>query len=58
MNNYQIMQTLGQGAFGKVKLAIKKIMDFEKKFAIKVYKKANLRKKKSFVKGKDGSLNN
>lgn len=59
INNYSIMNVLGQGAFGKVKLASKSIKDFggfEKKYAIKVYKKAKLRKQRSLVKGKDGSI--
>ena len=60
INNYMILKVLGEGAFGKVKLASKSLKDFEnfeKKYAIKVYKKANLRKKRSLVKGKDGSDN-
>ena len=59
MNNYTIFHVLGEGAFGKVRLASKTIPDFgdfEKKYAIKVYKKANLRRKRSLIKGKDGSF--
>lgn len=56
MNNYRMQKVLGEGAFGKVKLAVKEILGFEKTFAIKIYKKAQLRKKKSFVKDKDGKM--
>lgn len=54
-----ILKVLGEGAFGKVKLASKSLKDFdrfEKKYAIKVYKKANLRKKKTIVRDKNGSF--
>lgn len=58
INNYGIVNVLGEGAFGKVKLATKTSKEFggfEKKYALKVYKKAKLRKKKNLVKGQDGS---
>ena len=61
INNYNILKILGEGAFGKVKLATKILKDFdhfEKKYAIKIYKKANLRKKKTLIRDKNGSLYN
>ena len=49
-----ILQLLGEGAFGKVKLVTKTLKDFdnfEKKYAIKIYKKDKFRRKKSIVNG-------
>lgn len=56
INNYCILDTLGQGSFGKVKLCVKTMMDREKKFAAKVFKKSTLRRKRDLVRDKDGSL--
>lgn len=57
INNYCILDTLGQGSFGKVKLCVKTMMDREKKFAAKVFKKSTLRRKRDLVRDKDGSFN-
>ena len=55
INNYCILQTLGEGSFGKVKLCVKTLMDREKKFAAKVFQKSKLRRKKEMIRDKDGS---
>ena len=55
INKYCILNTLGEGSFGKVKLCKKTLMDREKKFAVKVFKKSTLRRKREMIRGKDGS---
>ena len=50
------MQDLGSGAFGKVKLAIKQVLNEEKKFAVKIMKKSSLMKKREFFVDIDGSI--
>ncbi len=49
---------MGRGATSKVKLAIRKLLDKEEKFAIKIINKNILKKRKTFVKdektGKNG----
>jgi len=42
------LKTLGKGAFGKVKLARKDILDRSEKFALKVFRKTALKKNESF----------
>lgn len=49
------MKTLGKGAFGKVKLARKDILDRSEKFALKVFKKTALKKKREFFRDERGS---
>lgn len=56
INNYCILDTLGEGSFGKVKMCVKSLMGREKKFAAKVFKKSKLRRKKDMIKDKDGSF--
>ena len=55
INNYCILNTLGEGSFGKVQLCVKKLMEREKKFAAKVFKKSKLRRKREMIRDKDGS---
>ena len=52
LNEYIFLDFLGQGQFGKVKLAQKD----GKKYAIKIFKKSKLKRKKEFSKDKDGSI--
>lgn len=54
LNNYIFIKSLGSGAFAKVKLAIKRVDDSEKKYAIKVFKKSMLKKKREFYKDSNG----
>ena len=42
LNNYIILHTLGEGGYGKVKLAKKIINNEEKFYAIKMFKKSIL----------------
>ena len=47
INDYILLDFLGQGAFGKVKLAAKKNNN-EKKYAMKIFKKSSLKRKREF----------
>lgn len=55
INNYFIEDFLGQGAFAKVKLGRKKLMDREKLYAIKIIKKSKLKKMRNISKNAEGS---
>ena len=55
INNYVIEDFLGQGAFAKVKLGRKTLMDREKLYAIKIIKKSKLKKLRNISKNADGS---
>ena len=48
------MKKLGEGSYSKVKLAIKN--DTAEKFAIKMFKKSILRKKKEYIREEKGSF--
>ena len=56
INNYVLLENLGRGAFGKVKLATKEINQKVERFAIKVMKKSFLMKQRTYQKGKDGRM--
>ena len=49
-----ISEFLGQGAFGKVKLAIRKTDEKEEFFALKIFKKSQLRRKREYYKDSRG----
>ena len=57
INNYKILDSLGEGSFGKVKLCVKKMLDLEKKYAMKIFKKSKLLKIRTMKKGSNGGLN-
>ena len=52
INEYCFVKKLGEGSYGKVKLAKKK--DTEDKFAIKILKKSVLKRKREFIKDAEG----
>ena len=54
VNQYVLLRTLGEGSFGKVKLAIR--CDTGEKYAIKIVKKSILRRRREFTKDSDGSI--
>lgn len=54
LNDYVFDDFLGQGAFGKVKLAHKKGHP-EQRYAIKILKKSKLKRQREFVKDQNGS---
>ena len=58
INHYTIEKTLGSGSFAKVKLARSSFLGKEQPFAVKIFKKAILRKQKEFYKDADGSKAN
>ena len=58
INNYVLISNLGQGAFGKVTLAIKKTDEKEEKFAIKILKKSFLKRKREYYRDSAGSQPN
>ena len=49
INNYTIIKKLGEGSFGKVKLCQKG----DKLFAVKIYNKFLLKKKRDYVRSAD-----
>ena len=55
INNYAILELLGQGSFGKVKRAIKRVGNVEYQYAIKILKKSHLKRKKEWVTDEDGN---
>ncbi|CAD8092971.1 unnamed protein product [Paramecium sonneborni] len=55
LNDYVFDEFLGQGAFGKVKLAHKKGQP-NQRFAIKILKKSKLKRQREFVKDSNGNL--
>lgn len=56
INDYIIQDFLGEGAFAKVKLVIKKQGDKEKKYAMKIFIKSKLKKKREFFKDANGGI--
>lgn len=52
INEYCFVKKLGEGSYGKVKLAKKK--DTEDKYAIKILKKSVLKRKREFIKDAEG----
>jgi serine/threonine protein kinase len=54
INNYKILGSLGEGSYGKVKLCIKKMLDLEKKYAMKIFKKSKLMKIRTMKKNANG----
>lgn len=56
INNYVIAEYLGQGAFGKVKLVIKSENDIQKKYAMKIFKKSQLKRKREYIKDANGGI--
>lgn len=54
VNEYTLMKTVGRGAFSKVKLAIKN--DSSEQFAIKIFKKSFLKKKKEYIRDEKGFI--
>lgn len=52
INQYTLLDKLGQGSFGKVKLAIKN--DTKEKFAVKIFRKSLLKKKRCWIKTEAG----
>ena len=55
INQYIIVGKLGQGSYAKVKLGFRRINGKEKFFAIKVFSKLFLRKKRKLIKDSSGS---
>jgi serine/threonine protein kinase len=50
INNYVITGYLGKGAFGVVKHAIKHTNGVDESFALKIFKKSQLRRKREYIK--------
>ena len=54
MNEYKLIKNLGSGAFGKVKLGVKKILDIEEFYAVKIFKKSILKRRREIVRDENG----
>ena len=55
LNHYELQHVLGVGSYGKVRLALKRRIGGEEKFALKLFKKSILQRKRDFAKDKNGS---
>lgn len=55
LNDYVFDEFLGQGAFGKVKLASKRQHGGDQKVAIKILKKSKLKRQREHIKDANGS---
>ena len=58
INNYRVFESLGEGSFGKVRLCVKKMLDLEKKYAMKIFKKSKLLKIRTMKKNANGGFIN
>jgi hypothetical protein len=48
INDYILMDFLGKGEFGLVRLCMKKSDEKEEKYAVKIFKKSILKRKREF----------
>lgn len=55
INHYLILENIGEGSYAKVKLASRRLIGVEQKYALKIFSKSVLRKKIDFVQDKLGS---
>ncbi|KAL4427503.1 hypothetical protein ABPG74_015206 [Tetrahymena malaccensis] len=56
INNYVFLDTLGRGSFGKVKLAVNRGDTKQTKFAIKIFKKSFLKRKREYYRDSGGAM--
>ncbi|KAL4468337.1 hypothetical protein ABPG72_010738 [Tetrahymena utriculariae] len=56
INNYVFLDTLGRGSFGKVKLAVSRGDNKQTKFAIKIFKKSFLKRKREYYRDSGGAM--
>ena len=57
LNQFIVLENIGEGSYGKVKLAKKQnSLGEEKKYALKIIKQSLLQHNKEFTKDKDGSF--
>jgi [calcium/calmodulin-dependent protein kinase] kinase len=52
LNQYTVIRKLGEGAYGKVKL----VQNGEEFFAVKVFSKSTLKRRREFVKNPNGGM--
>lgn len=55
INHYLILENIGEGSYAKVKLASRRLIGVEQKYALKIFSKSVLKKKIDFVQDKLGS---
>lgn len=55
INQYVIVGDIGKGSYAKVKLGFRRVNGKEKFFAIKIFKKSFLRRKRKLIKDPNGS---
>lgn len=51
-----MIKLLGRGSFGKVKLGVRKLLDKEDNFAVKIFKKHILKRKKEIYRDDTGKI--
>lgn len=56
LNHYLILETIGEGSYAKVKLASRRLIGIEQKYALKIFSKGVLKKKIDFIHDKNGSI--
>ena len=50
VNHYLILENIGEGSYAKVKLASRRLLGVEQKYALKIFSKSVLKKKIDFFK--------
>lgn len=56
INQYKLIKELGEGGYGTVKLAVRKLLDREEYFAVKVLDKKKLKRKRNYIIDSNGSF--
>ena len=56
VNHYLILENIGEGSYAKVKLASRRLIGIEQKYALKIFSKTVLKKKIDFFHDKLGSI--
>lgn len=54
VNHYIVLETIGEGSYGKVKLASRRLVGIDQKYALKIFSKSVLKKKIDFYHDKEG----
>ena len=56
VNHYLILENIGEGSYAKVKLASRRLIGIEQKYALKIFSKSVLKKKIDFFHDNKGRI--